>query len=118
MEVVVATTIATVVTAAIVVAAAEHFAFIGRAFEEAVAQRAAAARLEEIGAAAAAGGPLAPGARTFPVPALADGRGEERVRALEPGLLSVEVLVTWTCGREGGERRVALGTLVATEGAP
>lgn len=121
MEVVVATSIAVVMTGAITVAHEAHFGFIARSFEETVAARAAAGRLEEVGAGR---GPLAEGVRAFALdPALARSlpraRGEERIRALEPGLFEVEAAVVWPDARErDAERRYALTTLVAREEKP
>lgn len=114
-EVLFATAIAGTFIGAVAIAGGAHLAFIAASFDETVARRAAAARLEE---AIARPERLAPGARGFAVDALPGARGEEEVREVEPGLLAVLVRVSWKTAGIEGERALDLATLVAREEGP
>ena len=90
---------------------------IAFSFEDAVAHRAAAARLEEVrafGKTPPAGRhaiPLSPDVRD----SLPTARAEETVREREPGLFAMEVTVSWS-GAGGEPRSVVLSTLIAAAG--
>jgi hypothetical protein len=112
LEVVIATSVATVVTSAAVVATGTHFEFARVAFERAVAERAVAARLEALAAGAAL---LVPGQHAFALhPSLAasvpGARAEETIEEVESGLFAIEAAVVFPDGRT-----VHLETIVAAE---
>jgi hypothetical protein len=101
MEVVVAMAVLTLVATGVFVGEEGSLRQVARSFEEIELSRAAAARLERMGA-------PEPGERTF-VPDARGAGGAETVRLLEPGLYEVAVDV------RRGDHVVRLVTLFATE---
>jgi prepilin-type N-terminal cleavage/methylation domain-containing protein len=103
MEVVVAMAVLSLVATGVFVGEEGNLRQVARSFEELELSRAAAARLERMGA-------PEPGTRSF-VPDVRGAGGTETVRLVEPGLYEVAVEV-----RRGGHA-VRLVTLVATGAA-
>ncbi len=116
LEVIVSLGMLVAITGALFALRGRDFQLLGESFRETAARRTAAARLEALTAGIVE---IRPGVHAFdpdpetarPLPAV---RGEEEIREAGPGLVSVEVRVSWD-GPGGEERRLALSTLVLRE---
>jgi hypothetical protein len=102
-----------IVSASLYSFAGRDFEILGESFRQTAAERVAAARLEGL---VAGGIEARPGLRPFdPDPGIARPlpgvRAEEEIREAGPGLLSVEVRVSWK-GPGGREERLRVSTLV------
>jgi hypothetical protein len=101
MEIVVAIAVLSLVATGVFVGEEGNLRQVARSFDQLELSRAAAARLEKMGA-------PEPGERAF-VPGVRGAGGTEKVRLVEPGLYEVAVEV------RRGSHVVRLVTLVATE---
>jgi prepilin-type N-terminal cleavage/methylation domain-containing protein len=116
IECAVALVVLSIVATTVAATGTSELRYFARSHEETVAERAAAACIERLAAAATA---PATGSSAFELDAetsrqLPAAVSTQRVTLVEPGLLRVEAEVTWQAA-DGGTARVRVATLLARE---